>query len=387
MEDAKWRKVSDVMACQKIAHAIQYQIRNDLSHPRERSTTSNEVPIPEAVNATVQRSVHEDSRIHTGAPIAIPRKLRKPRSLPTARYLSNNNKAFRTDVAFVPPITESSTPSTSILTNEGRYQQWLLEQSDDNRKISATAAVSDIFGNTNQSRSQNKNCFDPYLQQHPNQTAVDLIDFSQQMEYVGTNNYSNHPNMNGMAYDPYSDHRHIMEQNFNRKIPLFFDHIDNLQFHQHNFGGVLLNDGKLPAPVVHSLDVSGVSQWDGSVDFLEHAEYTDVNNDNTNVPPFDSHSNTDVVVTEMNFKTKQRDEQLLSHPNSYFHSKPPAQHFTNSDEAGLSLRHSSSRTTTTTATPPTTYATTNRDDSTGSEPSPMDSLLRAASDVSRDDPS
>jgi hypothetical protein len=291
MKDAMWTIVSDETARQKIAHAIQYQIRNDFSLKKEGPVVASKAPIPAALKPNVQQSVHEQSVTHNSASVAMQRKLRTPRSLPTSKHSSephhfpNDDRRFRADGRFIPPIT-----------NEGSYQQWLLEQTEDGRSSSAAAADSDVFGNTKQSRSKIKDHLDPYLQ-HSNRAATDHIDFSHHMEFVGAHYANSHQNINAMAYDLYSDHRHIIEQNYNRKFPSFLNHMDILQLHQ-PFGGVLFNDGKLsapPAPAVHSLDVSGVSQWDGSVDFLENAEYVEVKND-AFIPPHDLQSGTGVTL-------------------------------------------------------------------------------------------
>ena len=413
MQDARWIIVSDETARQKIAHAIQYQIRNDFSQQNEGAATSkmaatskNTVLKSAAVKASSALSSSSSVKSpnitrSTGAKSnSNPSKLRVARPLPTtttrqipeSQQVPHDVRGFPSDAKYVPPITESRNS-----TIENSYQQWLLERADDNRSNSATTTVSDrqVLESIHKLRCKTKDRFDPYSQPYPSRMAMDQFDFSQQMDYAGAQ-YTNHQhNINAMAYDLYSDHRHIIENrnfvdingnNYLRKIPSFLQQIDNMPLQQ-AFGGVLFNDGKLPAPptpVIHSLDVSGVSQWDGSVDFLENAECVEVKNDDNSVPPHDPYSSTDGgVVTDMNFKQPPRIEPVVSYPSTSVHSAlallKTSTETEQSQQQSLSfaiMHHPSTTTTTTTA----------RDD-TMIGISPMDSLLRAASDFSRDDSS
>jgi hypothetical protein len=133
------------------------------------------------------------------------------------------------------------------------------------------------------------------------------------------------------------------------------------------------------------------------VDFLENGESVEVNKDSTsgNDPSHDSHPNKE-MVHEINFKYQpQRVEPLESYPNcNAFAHAQPALHNHSTETGVLPPQHRQQQ-----QPPPppltdtilhqpqytTTMTATINKDVMLSVPSPMESLLRAASDFSRDD--
>ena len=375
MKDGRWMIVAEETARQKIAHAIQYQIRNDFSQQHEHPK-----PCP-VVKQKVQQSGKDTIETITVATLPQQRQSHSPRSQPTSRMISetqiplrlHDSSGFRND-----PRLDQLLSEGSYLTNEVNYQQWFLEHAEENRGAAATATASNVYGNSGQRHASTKDYVDPQGQ-NSRRSLTDQIDYATLQGYpydVGSH-YVHLPTINAMAYDLLIDHQHTVDgrrrgvfENSNRKTQSLPDHIDS-EGHPHF--GTLLNDNKIaapPEPIVHSLDVSGVSQWDGSVSFLENAECVDGKNDETEPIAF------------INFK-QQGTEQWTSYPNQ--NNKT-----TSFIDTGLSQRQQSfqmalnppprTKTRNDTVLEPVNVPTATPIDAT-----PMDTLVRAASDFSRDD--
>jgi hypothetical protein len=433
-KDGVWTILCDEASRQKIAHAIQYQIRTEYSHRSDDPDTST-VHSPPIAKTIVKKRPQYRKVANTDTSALALRKLRSLRPLPTAE----NNSETQLPKGFLQHDDRSVQLSTAAIghTNEGSYEQWVLQQSlyADRWSIPVTANRSEIFDssalfhskidnhidshllrptqvgsaqigysnqfehacdivsdNTKLSCIESKNPFDPSLTQRPRRTATDPIAFSQLMEYpVDVGSQYIHPSNNhAVVNDHCNDYRHTLESRssavldfWNRKNPPFLDHIDKIQSHLSQQFGILLDNNNNnvpipPAPVIHSLDVSGVSLWDGSVAFYEKNEDVDVKNDDTSVPPYDSNSCTHHGDAN-EVRPKQQEEELLAcYPNSAW--------LRSSIEADISQ------------TLPTTRTALNRPFSTlptmsdtapgivvATDPSPLETLLRAASDFSRDD--
>lgn len=383
MKDGRWTIVSDETARQKIAHAIQYQIRNDFSqqHEGDKGTTARKsnvrpaVKNQDAIATSSGASVSQQPKSH--APISLPRSGENSKTKRPVR-LQDTRGFLQDGMMFDHPMNEGN-----YHTSEAGYHQWLSQKSDDYLDTAATTAVSDIFDTAELPHPKFKDGFDPYMQ-NSRRALTDQIDYTRQQRYpYDASQYDQRPLINAMAYDLFNDHQHIIErrnrgtfENHNRKFSLP-DQVDSVG--PHHFG-ILLNDSKIPAPpapVVHSLDVSGVSLWDGCVSFHENCEHGEVVNDDADPIAFSS------VVSELNVKQHVA-EHWVSNLNQNI--KPALK--TTSIEAGPTQRLSS--TLAALKHPPNTRKTRNDtvlELTNAPIPSPMDTLVRAASDFSRDDSS
>ena len=355
-EGGRWTAVGHEACRQKIAHAIQYQIRTEKSQDSETAAVIQIQKIAKAIIRSPQCQTAASSL----------QKIRALLSRPTedenvaTQLDSNDRSGFGRDGRFGQPLTNAIR-----LTNDGSYEQWLLQQSYDSWNTPAMAESSDAFENLKQSHAKISDLVDSHLQNskqtaadhhidfshcssdvavdsfplscskieaphqrrftHPMRATNEMVDSSYHMEYTGGvgSQYVHHSTINPMMNDRVNHRRYTLDVSssgishgyWSRTNPAHLDHMYNNahQHPSHNFG-ILLNDTSAPmhpAPFFNSLDVSGVSSLDGCDAFPEDVEVETIDTIATNTQSG--------VANAMNIK-KHDAELLPSYPDSQFQS-------------------------------------------------------------------